>query len=176
MIFAESEASVYENSIQSCFSPVDVCCAKSLQSCPTLCDPLHCSPPHSSAHGNLQAGILEWVTVSCCRGSSRPRDWTRSSHTSCIGTTQGLKPQLSHLPHPHDPGTEPAALTSPASARPRDWTFSSHPCRIGRNWSRSSHTSRIRTTQGLKPQLSHLPHRQELKPQLSHLPHRQAVL
>ena len=33
--------------------------AKSLQSCPTLCDPLDCSPPGSSAHGILQARILE---------------------------------------------------------------------------------------------------------------------
>ena len=32
------------------------------QSCPTLCDPLDCSPPDSSAHGIFQAWILEWVT------------------------------------------------------------------------------------------------------------------
>ena len=30
-------------------------CAKSLQSCPTLCDPMDCSPPGSSVHGILQA-------------------------------------------------------------------------------------------------------------------------
>ena len=34
------------------------------QSCPTLCDPLDCSLPGSSTHGILQAGILEWVTIS----------------------------------------------------------------------------------------------------------------
>ena len=34
-------------------------CAKSLQSCPTLCDPMDCSPPGSSVHGILQARILE---------------------------------------------------------------------------------------------------------------------
>ena len=33
--------------------------AKSLQSCPTLCDPMDCSPPVSSVHGILQARILE---------------------------------------------------------------------------------------------------------------------
>ena len=32
-------------------------CAKSLQSCPTLCDPMDCSPPGSSVHGILQAKI-----------------------------------------------------------------------------------------------------------------------
>ena len=31
------------------------------QSCPTLCDPVDCSPPGSSVHGILQARILEWV-------------------------------------------------------------------------------------------------------------------
>ena len=35
--------------------------AKSLQSCLILCNPMDCSPPGSSAHGILQAGILEWV-------------------------------------------------------------------------------------------------------------------
>ena len=39
-------------------------CAKSLQSCPTLCTPMHCSSPGSSVHGILQARILEWTAVS----------------------------------------------------------------------------------------------------------------
>ena len=34
--------------------------AKSLQLCPTLCDPVDCSQPGSSVHGILQARILEW--------------------------------------------------------------------------------------------------------------------
>ena len=33
------------------------------QSCPTLCDPMDCSPPGSSVHGILQARILEWVAI-----------------------------------------------------------------------------------------------------------------
>ena len=33
------------------------------QSCPTLCNPMDCSPPGSSVHGVLQARILEWVYV-----------------------------------------------------------------------------------------------------------------
>ena len=37
--------------------------AKSLQSCPTLCDPIEGSPPGSSVHGILQARILEWVAI-----------------------------------------------------------------------------------------------------------------
>ena len=38
--------------------------AKSLQSCPTLCDPTDGSPPGSSVPGILQARILEWVVIS----------------------------------------------------------------------------------------------------------------
>jgi len=38
--------------------------AKSLQSCPTLCDPLDGSPPGSAVPGILQARTLEWVAIS----------------------------------------------------------------------------------------------------------------
>ena len=38
--------------------------AKSLQSCPTLCDPVGGSPPSSSIPGILQARTLEWVAIS----------------------------------------------------------------------------------------------------------------
>ena len=38
--------------------------AKSLQSCPTLCDPIHGSPPGSPVPGILQARTLEWVAIS----------------------------------------------------------------------------------------------------------------
>ena len=34
------------------------------QSCPTLCDPMNCSLPGSSAHGIVPARILEWVAIS----------------------------------------------------------------------------------------------------------------
>ena len=53
--------------------------ANSIQSCPTLCDPMDYSVPGSSLHGSLQARILEWVTMSFSRGSSRPRDRTQVS-------------------------------------------------------------------------------------------------
>ena len=38
--------------------------AKSLQSCPTLWDPMDCSLPGFSVHGILQARTLEWVAIS----------------------------------------------------------------------------------------------------------------
>ena len=51
-----------------------LCCAKSLQSCPTLCDPIDGNPPGSPVPGILQARILEWVAISFSRRSSRSRD------------------------------------------------------------------------------------------------------
>ena len=33
------------------------------QSCPTLCNPMDCSPPCSSVHGIFQARVLEWVAI-----------------------------------------------------------------------------------------------------------------
>ena len=38
--------------------------AKSLQSCPTLCDPIDGSPPGSPVTGIFQARTLEWVAIS----------------------------------------------------------------------------------------------------------------
>ena len=48
-----------------------------IQLCPTVW-----SPPGSSIHGILQAGILEWFAISFSRGSSWPRNWTWVSNTA----------------------------------------------------------------------------------------------
>ena len=37
--------------------------AKSLQLCPTLCNPIDSSPPGSSIHGIFQAGVLQWAAI-----------------------------------------------------------------------------------------------------------------
>ena len=47
-----------------CFTPAAAAAAKSLQTCPTLCDPVDGSPPGSPVPGILQARILEWVAIS----------------------------------------------------------------------------------------------------------------
>ena len=60
---------------------VCVCVCVYAQSHPTLCNAMDCSPPVSSVHGILQAKVLEWVAISCSKGSSQPRDKT---HVSCI--------------------------------------------------------------------------------------------
>ena len=50
-------------------------CVKVIQSCPTLCNTMD-----YTAHGILQARILEWVVFPFSRGSSQPRDQTQVSH------------------------------------------------------------------------------------------------
>ena len=62
------------------------CCYLVAQSCPTLCDPMDCSRPGSSAHGILQARVLEWVATPFSRGSSQPRDRTPIFSISFTGT------------------------------------------------------------------------------------------
>ena len=46
------------------FTAAAAAAAKSLQSCPTLCDPIDSSPPGSPVPGILQARTLEWVAIS----------------------------------------------------------------------------------------------------------------
>ena len=48
--------------------------AKLLQSYPTLCDPMDCSPPGSSVRGILEARLLDWVAIASSRGSFQGRD------------------------------------------------------------------------------------------------------
>ena len=71
--------------------------AKSLQSCPTLCDPIDGSQSGSPVPGILQARTREWVAISFSRRSSRLRDWTWVSRIvgRCftIWTTREVKPR-----------------------------------------------------------------------------------
>ena len=48
---------------------VCLCVCVYAQSCPTLCDPVDCSPLGASFHGISQARILEWVAISFSRGT-----------------------------------------------------------------------------------------------------------
>ena len=41
------------------------------QSCPTLSDPMDCSPPGSSVHGIFQARVLEWVAIAFSKSNPR---------------------------------------------------------------------------------------------------------
>ena len=50
--------------VNSAVMNIATAAAKSLQSCPTLCDPIDGSPPGSRIPGILQARTLEWVAIS----------------------------------------------------------------------------------------------------------------
>ena len=49
------------------------------QSCPTLSDPMDCSPPGSSIHGIFQARVLEWGATHFCGGDKNPGGRRKSS-------------------------------------------------------------------------------------------------
>ena len=85
-------------------------CAQSLQSCPTLCDPIDCSPRGSSVLGISQARRLECVTISFHRGSSQPRNQTRVSYT--VGEFFTTKPQANRGDI-RDKGSVPGSGRSP---------------------------------------------------------------
>ena len=87
------------------------------QSCPTLCNPMDCSPPGSSVCGIFQARILEWVAIASSRGSSCPRDGT---HVSCIGRQILYHCVTWEVPHP-------ARARARAHARTHAHTHT-HPC------------------------------------------------
>ena len=108
------------------------------QSCPTLCDPMGCSPPGSSAHGIFQARVLEWGATAfsqeCLLGGILCR-LNRKGVGSSYDTVPGVECVLSKqvlclwpflLTACHRPGTEAVPLEDhedaslyPTGAEPR---------------------------------------------------------
>ena len=93
------------------------------QSCPTLCDPMDCSPPISAVHEIFQLRIMEWVDIFYSSGSSWPRDQTRVSCISCICIHESTPswtsptpnhPSRSHLGHPTHLGHNIAPSWAPS--------------------------------------------------------------
>ena len=71
--------------------------AKSLHSCPTLCDPIDSSPPGSTAPGILQARTLEWVAISF--SNAWKWKWSRSVMSD---SSWSHEMQPTRLLHPWD--------------------------------------------------------------------------
>ena len=69
--------------------------------CPTLFNPMNCSPPGSSVHGILQTRILEWDAIFFSRGSSWPRDRAWVSYIAgrffTIWATRKLSKNTGHV-------------------------------------------------------------------------------
>ena len=59
-------------------------CAKSLQSCLSLCNPVNHNPPRSSVHGILQARILKWVAIPSSGGFPNPEIEPESLTSSAL--------------------------------------------------------------------------------------------
>ena len=98
-------------------------CAKLLQLCPTLFDPMDCSPPGSSLHGILQETILEWVAMPSSKGTSQSRDRTCVSRSSCV--TGATREPLSYQGSPRIPEWVVIPF-SRESSWPRYWIWVSH--------------------------------------------------
>ena len=95
-----------------------VCCFCSVAKlCPTLCDPVNCSPPGSSVHGIFQARILKWVTIYFSRESSWPRN-TNPCLLHWQKDSLPLNHQGSHL-YLTNPYTHPTWVPDP-----KGWVFS----------------------------------------------------
>ena len=70
------------------------CCVLVTQSCPTLADPIDCSPPGSCVHEIFQARILEWVAISFSRGSSDIVQYSTNFSIEILMMSKNLKGEL----------------------------------------------------------------------------------
>ena len=104
--------------------------AKSLQSCPTLCDPRDGSPPGSPVPGILQARTLEWVAISFSNAWKEKE----KSKWSCSVMSDSMQPH----------GLQPARLLCP-------WGFPSKNTGVGCHFLLQG----IFPTQGSNPGLPH---------------------
>ena len=87
----------------ACCSPA---AAKSLQSCPTLCDPIDRSPPGSAIPGILQARTLEWVAISFSNA------WKWKVKVKSFSSVPTLRPH----------GLQPTRLPSMGFSRQEYWS------------------------------------------------------
>ena len=64
----------------------------------TLCNPIDCSPPGSSVHGILQAGILEWVAISFSKVHGVVKSWSwLGDWTTTLGLQQNVPEAIVHV-------------------------------------------------------------------------------
>ena len=86
-----------------CSLPGSSAAAKSLQLCPTLCDPIDGSPPGSPIPAILQARTLEWAAISFFNQAPQSMEFSRQEYWS------GLPfPSPGDLPNQEEINTSPA--------------------------------------------------------------------
>ena len=97
------------------------------QSCPTLSDPMDCSPPGSSVHGILQARVLEWNAIAFSDGTALAS--TKYQYESAIGLPMSSP---TWTPHPPSSPSQPSRLlsslnlSSPSHTANSLWLFILH--------------------------------------------------
>ena len=77
------------------------------QSCPTLSDPMDCSPPGSSVHGIIQARVLEWGAIRFSRVRFFETPWT-AAHQDPLSMGFSRQEYWSRVPSPSPRGQNPA--------------------------------------------------------------------
>ena len=87
------------------------------QSCPTLHDPMHCSPPGSSIHGIFQARVLEWGAIAFSSNAGDPGSIPGSGRSP--GEGSGYPLQCSCLKNSTDRGAWWAAVHGVKKSRTR---------------------------------------------------------
>ena len=119
--------------------------AKSLQSCPTLCDPMDCSLPGFSVHGILQARTLERVAISFSNAWKWKVKMKSLSRVRLLACTSATPPAL--LPtHWFYPSSNSGWLWTPRNS---PWPASPFPISMLSHRSRWSHL--ILLQPGFKP-------------------------
>ena len=98
----------WNREVSSGYAAAAATAAKSLQSCPTLCDPTDGSPLGSSVPGILQARVLEWGATAFSRKQSRTMEKfiaiNKCLVTSVSGEGNGMPLLYSCLENPMDGG------------------------------------------------------------------------
>ena len=102
-----------------------VMCAKSLQSCPTLCNPMDCSLPGPSVHGILQERILEWISELLCPPSvllpEKSHGW-KSLRLQSMGS-QRVGHDWATSPSPSPPGNLGRVKVQRRGSQPLRWRW-----------------------------------------------------
>ena len=91
IVFKHEAMRITRNGRNSPVFGVAAAAAKSLQSCPTLCDPIDVGPPGSPTPGILQARTLGWVTISFSNSSGLGRHYCRNSFELNLKDEKGAK-------------------------------------------------------------------------------------
>ena len=91
-----------------------------IQSCPTLCDPMDCSPPGSSVHGILQARILEWVAIPSLGDLPNPgvKPWSPALQVDSLPSESPGKPLYREVDASKPVGQPPQGLDPKTEVAP----------------------------------------------------------